>query len=31
MCFKTECGTVFMNIALRHHHRRALEHGAGAV
>ena len=31
MCFKTECGTVFMNIALRHHHRRALEHGVGAV
>lgn len=30
MCFKTGCGSVFMNIALRYHCGRALGHGAGA-
>lgn len=31
MCFRTEGGSVFMNIALRYHRHRALEHAVGAV
>jgi chemotaxis protein CheX len=30
MCFNTASGNVFMNVALRHHCRRALEHAAVA-
>ena len=26
MCFSTDTGTVFMNVALRYHRRRAVEH-----
>ncbi len=31
MCFKTECGSVFMNIALRYHCGGALKQGVAAV
>jgi len=31
MCFRTECGIVFMNIALRYHHPWASERAAGTV
>jgi len=30
MCFSTESGSVFMNVALRYHPRRALEHAVSA-
>lgn len=30
MCFSTESGAVFMNVALRNHRRRAAEHEAAA-
>ena len=30
MCFCTDSGTVFMNVALRYHRRRALEHTVAA-
>lgn len=30
MCFSTESGIIFMNVALRYHPRRALEHAVSA-
>ncbi len=31
LCFRTECGIIFMNIALRYHHPWASERAAGTV